>query len=81
VILLNLFLAFFNILPIGPLDGAGVVSSLLPTRKARRFDEFSAQWGMLLLMAVIVIRPLRRLLIWTPVDLMMALLIGHSFFL
>jgi len=80
IVILNLILAFFNLLPVGPLDGAAVLSGLLPADKARRFDEFSARWGMVLLMAIIFIRPLGQALIWTPVSLLASLLTGHPLY-
>lgn len=76
VVLLNLLLGCFNLLPIGPLDGQSVLSGLLPARKARNFDEFSARWGMMLLLAVIFIPPLRDALIWGPVSQLLFLLTG-----
>ncbi|MCD6361843.1 MAG: site-2 protease family protein [Armatimonadetes bacterium] len=74
IVLLNLILAVFNLLPVGPLDGQSVVSGLLPADKARKFNEFSARWGMMLLLLIIV-TPLGSLLIWTPVQVAMTLLI------
>ena len=78
IVVLNLLLGCFNLLPIGPLDGQSVVSGLLPVRNARSFDEFSARWGMLLLLAVIVIRPLTHALILGPVSLLFFLLTGTA---
>lgn len=88
MILLNLILAFFNILPVGPLDGAGVVEGLLPPGKSQKFSEFSARYGMLLLLAIIIIDPLTDILIWRPVSFLGSLgtgaplmwLIQQSFF-
>jgi len=77
IVMINLILAVFNLLPVGPLDGASVVAGLLPVDKARRFEEFSARWGMLLLI-VIIMTPLRTL-IFLPVSLMMFLLTGSFF--
>jgi len=74
VVYINLILAVFNLLPVGPLDGAAVVAGLLPVARARRFQEFSARWGMLLLL-VIIVTPL-RILIFLPVSVMMFLLTG-----
>lgn len=79
MVMLNLILAFFNLLPLGPLDGAGVVEGLLPPRQARRFAELTGRYGMLVLLAVILIRPLGRLLIWTPVSYVSYLITGHMF--
>ncbi len=78
IVLLNLLLGCFNLLPIGPLDGQSVVSGLLPVAKARSFDEFSARWGMMLLLAVIFIDPLRDALIWGPVSQLLFLLTGMA---
>jgi len=80
IVLLNLLLACFNLLPIGPLDGQSVVSGLLPVHKARKFDEFSMRYGMLLLLAVIMIPQLRNFLIWGPVSLLVFLLTGVRMF-
>ncbi len=80
IVMLNLLLGCFNLLPFGPLDGQSVVSGLLPADKARRFDEFSARWGMMLLLAVIIIYPLRQALVWGPVSLLLYLLTGLRMF-
>ena len=76
IVQLNIVLAVFNLVPVGPLDGAAVLSGLLPVRSARAFDEFSARWGMLLLMAIIIVRPLGYALIWQPTVLLTSLLTG-----
>jgi len=74
---INLLLAFFNLLPVGPLDGAAVVQGLLPLPAARRFAEFSARWGWILLMLIIITPPLRNILIWLPVGLLGSLIMGQ----
>lgn len=80
MVLLNLILAFFNLLPVGPLDGAGVVEGLLPLRAARKFSEFSQRWGMILLLIVIVFDPVTDILVWGPVSLLGRLLVGPAWF-
>jgi len=76
MVLLNLILAFFNLLPVGPLDGAGMLEGLLPLRASRKFSEFSQRWGMVLLLAVIIFRPITNILVWGPVSLLGRLLVG-----
>ncbi len=77
IVAINLLLAFFNLLPLGPLDGAAVVQGLLPLPAARRFAEFSQRWGWMLLMAIIIVRPLRTILIWLPVNALGLLITGQ----
>ena len=51
-ILINLFLAFFNLLPIPPFDGSHIVEGLLPRSMARHWAQLQ-QVGMFLLIALI----------------------------
>jgi Zn-dependent protease len=76
MVLLNLILAFFNLLPVGPLDGAGIVEGLLPPRQSQKFTEFSQRWGMILLLVIIFFRSLRDILVWGPVSLLGQLFVG-----
>ncbi len=55
-ILINLVLAFFNLIPIPPLDGSHVMAHVLPTGVAARYREFG-QYGILALMAIIYFVP------------------------
>jgi Zn-dependent protease len=54
IILLNLMLAFFNMIPIPPLDGSKVLSNLLPIKQAIGYDRFMGQYGMLLLLLLML---------------------------
>jgi Zn-dependent protease len=49
LLVLNIVLLFFNLIPIGPLDGAAVLEGLLP-RSAYRFVELNRKYGMLVLL-------------------------------
>jgi Zn-dependent protease len=52
-IMINLILCFLNLLPIPPLDGSRVVSSLLPGRYAYYYDKLEP-FGFMILLALIL---------------------------
>lgn len=60
---LNLFLAFFNLLPLPPLDGSRIWTYFLPRETAYRFERFAQQYGFLVLMILVFLpgSPLMRL--------------------
>ena len=52
IVLINLMLGVFNLVPIPPLDGSKILFSLLP-RSAERFALFLEQYGIIFLFAFI----------------------------
>lgn len=65
IMVYNAWFGFFNLIPVPPLDGAKVLSMLLPGELSYKYEEFAARFGIVLLMLVIfsnvipnVIRPL-----------------------
>jgi Zn-dependent protease len=54
IALINLYLAFFNLIPIPPLDGSGVLSALLPVEYARKYERLG-RYGPLLLIGIIAL--------------------------
>lgn len=61
---INLVLAFFNLIPIPPLDGSHVLYHLLPPRLGMRYRELG-RYGMLVLIAVMFLMPgAIRVLLW-----------------
>ncbi|MGQ0814271.1 MAG: site-2 protease family protein [Gemmatimonadota bacterium] len=62
-VLINLVLAFFNLIPIPPLDGSHVLYHLLPPRLGLAYRGLY-QYGMLILMALIFLgRPIFNVLL------------------
>lgn len=63
-ILINLILAFFNLIPLPPLDGSHVVYHLLPRAAAVRFRQVG-RYGLLILMGAFFLVPdAFRYLLW-----------------
>lgn len=50
---INVGLMAFNLIPIGPLDGATILKGFLPLRGAYEFEQFNRQWGMLLMIVLL----------------------------
>ena len=55
-ILINLILAFFNLLPIPPLDGSHVMAHVLPDALRRPYERVS-EWGILVLIGIMYLVP------------------------
>jgi Zn-dependent protease len=49
LVLINIGLALFNLLPMGPLDGAGILRGMLPWRWLPKFDRVQPWMGGLLI--------------------------------
>lgn len=63
-IFINLILAFFNLIPIPPLDGSHVLMHMLPRRMAVPYRR-AGQYGMLVLMGLFFLMPgAFRVLMW-----------------
>jgi Zn-dependent protease len=53
IVIMNLVLALFNIIPIPPLDGSKVLFSFLPAR-LRYIENFLERWGIIFLLFFII---------------------------
>lgn len=50
----NIYLALFNLLPVGPLDGTKIATALLPKKEGLEYEQFMQRNGILLLMLTIL---------------------------
>ena len=62
----NLALAFFNLIPIPPLDGSHVVYQLLPPRLAEAYQS-AGRWGFLIILVLVFFLPEVLQTLMTPV--------------
>ncbi len=81
LVYMNLVLAFFNLLPIWPLDGSHVVEHLLPPNQAIQFKRFGMAYGAFVLLGLILLDRLTGFsvigfLIAPPVEFLSALFLG-----
>jgi Zn-dependent protease len=65
-VLVNTYLAVFNLIPVPPLDGSGVLMGLLPDEAAQKYDRLRP-YGFLIVMALIYLGLLR--IIVRPIEI------------
>ncbi|MGD0861925.1 MAG: site-2 protease family protein [Candidatus Limnocylindrales bacterium] len=70
---LNVILMLFNLIPIAPLDGSHVLIDLLDPATARQVQQFMSQYGLFILIAIVLFASQIIIPIYTPV---VSLLIG-----
>ena len=54
IILININLAIFNLLPVPPLDGAKIIYGFLPRDWADEYNDFMGRYGTILLILLII---------------------------
>jgi Zn-dependent protease len=73
---INLALAFFNLIPVPPLDGSKILFAILPAELVYRLRPLE-QYGFMILFAVVFFVPqVLDFLVWQPVQATAQLLIG-----
>jgi Zn-dependent protease len=78
VVILNIFLAFFNLVPIPPLDGSKILPKFLPFGLAMKYEKFrrifeqniALGFGLVILLFVLFLaQPLYALTVWISAGL------------
>jgi len=80
-VVINLLLAFFNLLPVPPLDGSHVLAAVLPPRAAAAYGSLR-ETGFVILLVLIMFTPLFNVL-WVVIAYSSKALLGYfpAFFL
>jgi len=83
-VVINIMLALFNLLPITPLDGSHIMSSLLPIKHARRYDIFMMRYGFMILIGLVFVGPMMHIdilgsIIFKPAFIILKLFTGISY--
>jgi Zn-dependent protease len=77
--LINLSLAFFNLIPVAPLDGSWIMTALLPYQKAVRYSAWMRSYGPLIFLGIVFLFPsLLSFIIGPPVMFCLRLLLPHN---
>jgi len=72
----NVMLAIFNLIPLGPLDGHHIVEALLPYPQLQVYRQFN-QYGFIVLIAMIFLLPgLLHVVVFIPADVAASVLTG-----
>ena len=66
IVLVNISLAIFNLIPIPPLDGSKILFSIIPLGNRFVFSEFAQRYGLILIIAVVAFLPgfLSKAIFW-----------------
>ncbi len=54
ILVINIFLGLFNLIPVKPLDGSKVLAALLPPDIAAEYNRFMDQFGIMILILMLI---------------------------
>lgn len=75
IVRVNLMLAFFNLIPLPPLDGSHILAGLLPPRQSSAYRRVFDRYGFLILIGLVMLAPgILHLLVWVPANAFLTVL-------
>lgn len=54
ILIINIYLGLFNLVPVKPLDGSKVLTALLPSDMALEYNRFMDQFGIMILILLLI---------------------------
>lgn len=73
VVLINIYLAVFNLIPVPPLDGSGILMGVLPDRLADRYERLRP-YGFFIVMALVLMGGLTMVV--APIEIFIDVILG-----
>jgi Zn-dependent protease len=73
VVLINIYLAVFNLIPVPPLDGSGILMGVLPEKYADRYERLRP-YGFFLVMALVMMGVLTMIV--APIEIFIDVILG-----
>ncbi|RAV21796.1 site-2 protease family protein [Paenibacillus contaminans] len=77
LIQLNMMLFIFNLIPLPPLDGYGIVKNFLPLRTQLKISQYE-QWGIYVFLLIVFLPPLKKVTIYPLYSLSNSILKGMN---
>ena len=74
IVIVNVAIAFFNLIPIPPLDGSHLLANLLPVELARAYSRLVGGYGFFILILLLLTGMVGRI-IGPPINLVLSLLL------
>ncbi len=75
IVYMNLLLAFFNMIPLPPLDGSKILAALLPLKASRSYQQFLYKVQSFGLLATFLVVFLFMQIFWAP----FSVVVSHAF--
>ncbi len=76
ILFVNVAIAFFNLIPIPPLDGSHVLANLLPSNQSVAYQRLAGRYGFFILIALLISGSVGYI-IGPPISFVIRILLGY----